>query len=168
MIKKKIIDNYLKKNSFRDPWDIVDSFEKKIALFSGSKYAVAVDCCTNAIFLSLKYFKSKKNNYSRKYIHSVLSAINLANYKFKTENIKWQGYYYLKPLPIVDSATRFTKNMYINKTLTCLSFHHRKHLPIGRGGMILTDFSKAYMWLKKQDTTAETSIKIILRMILLL
>ena len=150
MIKKKIIDNYLKKNSFRDPWDIVDSFEKKIALFSGSKYAVAVDCCTNAIFLSLKYFKSKKKIIipENTYI-SVLSAINLANYKFKTENIKWQGYYYLKPLPIVDSATRFTKNMYINKTLTCLSFHHRKHLPIGRGGMILTDSKKAYMWLKK-------------------
>ena len=117
--------------------------KKKIALFSGSKYAVAVDCCTNAIFLSLKYFKSKKKIIipENTYI-SVLSAINLANYKFKTENIKWQGYYYLKPLPIVDSATRFTKNMYINKTLTCLSFHHRKHLPIGRGGMILTDSKK--------------------------
>ena len=57
------------------------------------------------------------------------------------------GMLLFKLLPIVDSATRFTKNMYINKTLTCLSFHHRKHLPIGRGGMILTD-SKKLMWLK--------------------
>ena len=39
--------------------------------------------------------------------------------------------------------------MYEKKTLTCLSFHHRKHIPIGRGGMILTDSKKAYDWLKK-------------------
>ena len=64
---KKIIDNYLKKNSFRDPWDIVDSFEKKLHYF-----LVANMPCVDVVqmqFLSLKYFKSKKNNYSRKYIH---------------------------------------------------------------------------------------------------
>ena len=38
-----------------DPWDIVDAFEKMVAEYAGSKYAVAVDNCTNAIFLCLKY-----------------------------------------------------------------------------------------------------------------
>tara|TARA_Y100000768_G_scaffold385972_1_gene373295 strand:- start:834 stop:1484 length:651 start_codon:yes stop_codon:yes gene_type:complete len=150
MIEKKIIDKFLKKNLLKDPWDIVGLFEKKIAVFTGSKYAISVDCCTHAIFLSLKYLKSNKKIIipENTYI-SILSAINLANYKFKTEKIIWDGYYYLKPLPIIDSATRFTKNMYKKKSLMCLSFHHRKHLPIGRGGMILTDSKKAYNWFKK-------------------
>ena len=37
-----------------DPWDIVDAFEDKVAGYAGSKYAVAVDSCTNAMFLSIK------------------------------------------------------------------------------------------------------------------
>ena len=150
MISKKKLSNFIKKNNLHDPWDIVDLFEKKIARFTGSKYAVAIDCCTNAIFLSLKYCNQKKTIIipENTYI-SVLSAIRLANYKFKVQKINWNGNYQLNPLPIIDSATKFTKNMYQRKTLTCLSFHHRKHLPIGRGGMVLVDSKKAYNWFKK-------------------
>ena len=36
-------------------WDNVDRFEEIIAEYAGSKYAVAVDSCTNALFLSMKY-----------------------------------------------------------------------------------------------------------------
>ena len=43
----------------QDPWDVVDAFEDKIAKFAGSKYAVSVDSCTNAMFLCLKYLKAK-------------------------------------------------------------------------------------------------------------
>ena len=150
IVDKKKISNFLVKEKLLDPWDIIDLFEKKISKFSGSKYAVAVDCCTNAIFLCLKFYNKKKiltipeNTYI-----SVLTALSLANYKFKIKKIDWVGSYQIKPTPIIDSATRFTKNMYLKKTLTCLSFHHRKHIPIGRGGMILTDSLKAYKWLKK-------------------
>ena len=28
-----------------DPRDVIDIFEKKVAKFAGSKYAVALDCC---------------------------------------------------------------------------------------------------------------------------
>ena len=67
----------MKKNKLNDPWDIVELFEKKIAKYTGSKYAVAVDCCSNAIFLSLKYLKRKKKLIipENTYI-SVLSAKN--------------------------------------------------------------------------------------------
>ena len=150
MKNSKLIQNFLKKKKLNDPWDIVNLFEKKVSKFCGSKYAVAVDCCTNAIFLSLKFINDKKKITipTNTYV-SVLSAINLANYKFNTAKIKWEGSYYLKPYPIIDSATKFTKNMYTKKTFTCLSFHHRKHIAIGRGGMILTDSLKAYSWFKK-------------------
>ena len=75
MIEKKIIDKFLKKNLLKDPWDIVGLFEKKIAVFTGSKYAISVDCCTHAIFLSLKYLKSNKKNYHpRKYVYFYLNS----------------------------------------------------------------------------------------------
>jgi dTDP-4-amino-4,6-dideoxygalactose transaminase len=146
----KSVNFYLKKYKLIDPWDLVDLFERKIAKFTGSKYGVAVDCCTNAIFLSLKYLNNKKKLIipNNTYI-SILSAITLAKYKFTFEKKKWSGIYRLKPLPIYDCATRFTKKMYKKNSYTCLSFHHRKHLPIGRGGMILTDSKKAYNWFKK-------------------
>ena len=38
-----------------DPRDIVKIFEKKLAKYSGSKYAITVDCASNALFLCLKF-----------------------------------------------------------------------------------------------------------------
>ena len=38
--------------------------------------------------------------------------------------------------------------MYIKDSLMCLSFHGKKILKIGRGGMILTDSKEAYEWFK--------------------
>ena len=42
-----------------DPWDVVDTFEKKVAAYAGAKLAVSVDSCTNALFLCLKYLRAK-------------------------------------------------------------------------------------------------------------
>ena len=36
------------------PYDTVDELEKKVAAYAGSKYAIAVDSCTNALLLSVK------------------------------------------------------------------------------------------------------------------
>ena len=149
MTDKSNIKYYLEKFNLSDPWDIVDLFEKKISSYLGSKYAVSVDCCTHGIFLCLKYFKTKDviNIPENTYI-SLPNVINMAGYKFQFQDIDWDGDYQLYPLPIIDSACKFTKNMYKKDTYTCLSFHHRKQLPIGRGGMILTDDLQAYEWLK--------------------
>jgi dTDP-4-amino-4,6-dideoxygalactose transaminase len=38
--------------------------------------------------------------------------------------------------------------MYEPGTHFCVSFQYRKHLPIGRGGMILTDDPEAVRWYK--------------------
>jgi hypothetical protein len=65
------------------------------------------------------------------------------------EDGEWQGIYQLKPYPIYDAAKRFTSGMYIPGTHMCLSFHIKKHLKIGKGGMILTDNEEIYEWLKK-------------------
>ena len=44
-----------------NPYKIVKMFEEEVAHYTGSKYAVAVDSCTNALFLCCKYLDVKKN-----------------------------------------------------------------------------------------------------------
>ncbi len=147
---KHLFNSTLIKYGLNDPWDIVDLFEKKVAKYAGSKYAVAVDNCTNAIFLCLKYLKNEGNTITipaRTYVSVPCTIIN-AGCKVKFEDIEWTGAYQLKPTNIYDSAVRFKKNMYIPGTYYCLSFHIRKHLPIGKGGMILTDDPDAVEWFK--------------------
>ena len=41
-------------------YKVVNDFEKAMADFVGSPYAVAVDSCTNALFLCCKYLKVKE------------------------------------------------------------------------------------------------------------
>ena len=53
-----LVENYMSEYNLSDPWDVVDLFEKKLAEYSGSNYAVAVDNCTDALFLCLKYLKA--------------------------------------------------------------------------------------------------------------
>ena len=36
-------------------FDVVADFEKEIASFFGSSYAIAVDCCTHGLELCLRY-----------------------------------------------------------------------------------------------------------------
>ncbi len=130
-----------------DPWDVVDAFEAKVADYAGSKYAVALDSCTNAMFLSLKYLGATGEITipCRTYL-SVPGLIIHAGCKPQFADIEWSGAYKLDPYPVVDGATRFTKGMYEPGTFHCLSFHIRKIVPIGKGGMILTDDEKARDW----------------------
>jgi len=135
---------------------IIEEFEQTIAEFAGSKYGVLISSCTNAIFLSLLYLKSineiSENTAFRiprqTYVSVPMSIIN-AGFKIKFELVKWSGVYQLKPTRIYDSAVRFKKGMYISDSLYCVSFQYRKHIPIGRGGMVLTDEEEAYNWLRQ-------------------
>jgi len=134
---------------------IVKTFEDKISWYTNAPFAVAVDSCTNAIFLTLEYLKYigqvKLGDVitipSHTYV-SVPCSIIHAGLKVRFENRKWKGIYRLKPLPVFDAAKRFRSNMYIPHTFMCLSFHGKKHLNIGEGGMILTDSEEAAKWLR--------------------
>jgi dTDP-4-amino-4,6-dideoxygalactose transaminase len=129
-------------------YEVVDQFEKKIASLAGSKYAISVDSCSNALFLCLKYInKPQEITIPKRTYISVPCSIRNAGYTVNFEDVEWSGIYQLKPLPIFDGALRFQKNMY-NGGFHCLSFHIKKHLKIGRGGMILTDDKKAEKWFK--------------------
>jgi dTDP-4-amino-4,6-dideoxygalactose transaminase len=136
----------------KNPYQVVKDFEDSVAEYTRAPYAVAVDSCTNALFLCLQYLRIGNEKMeitipSRTY-PSVPCQIIHAGGKVKFEDKKWDGIYRLKPTNIYDSAKRLTKGMYISKSYMCLSFHGKKHLPIGRGGMILTDSKSAVKWLK--------------------
>jgi dTDP-4-amino-4,6-dideoxygalactose transaminase len=132
-----------------NPFKIVTLFEEELAHYTGAPYAVAVDSCTNALFLCCKFLNVEEVTIPNKTYLSVPQSIIHAGGKVKLENYEWQGIYQLKPYPIYDAALRLNANMYLPSSLMCLSFHYKKHLPIGKGGMILTDNKNAVEFLKK-------------------
>lgn len=132
-----------------NPYQIVKDFEQAVADYTGAPYAVAVDSCTNAILLCCKYYRVDTVRLPKKTYVGVAYSVIHAGGKIEFVDNKWQGAYQLEPYPIIDSARRFKRNMYVFGTLYCLSFHWSKHLPIGRGGMILTDDVEAAKWLRK-------------------
>jgi len=134
---------------WQDPYDVVEIFEKKVAKFAGSRYAVAVDCCSHGIFLCLKYLNASGTITipGRTYV-SVPMQILHAGCRIKFEDRKWSGKYQLDPYPIWDAAVRWHEGMY-EGGLHVVSFQLKKRIPIGRGGMILTDDTKAASWLKR-------------------
>ena len=128
---------------------IVGDFEKEIANYFGSPHAVAVDCCTHAIELCLRYTSAQSITVpTRTYISVPFLAKKLGiELKWKEEN--WSDYYYLEDTNIIDAAVLWEKDSYIPGTFMCLSFQFQKHLSLGRGGMILTDNKRACDKLKK-------------------
>lgn len=136
--------------NWKDPWDVIEIFENEVAKFAGSKYGVAVDNCTNGLFLCLKYlnYKGEITIPSRTYVSVPMAIIN-AGCKVKFEDIEWSGVYQLKPTKIYDGATRWTEGMYKAKRgFQVISFQLKKRIPIGKGGMILTNNRSAVNWFK--------------------
>jgi dTDP-4-amino-4,6-dideoxygalactose transaminase len=140
------------------PYEVVSKFEKTVADYAGAKYGVSVSSCTNAIFLSLLYTKSYHASIPKFTYPGVACSILNAGCSIDFKDLKWQGIYCLDNTScndmsfdnkIIDSALRFKRGMYIKDSFYCISFHIKKHIPIGRGGMILTDSEDAYDWLKK-------------------
>lgn len=129
-------------------FSIVAEFERRVSAFAGSRYAVAVDCCTNALFLCLKYLNAGDVFLPAKTYVSVPMAVIHSGGVPHFEDVKWKGVYQLKPYSLFDGAKRFRRAMY-RGGFHCLSFHSKKILNIGRGGMILTDDEKAYEWFKR-------------------
>jgi dTDP-4-amino-4,6-dideoxygalactose transaminase len=135
-------------NSF----SVVRDFEEMVAKFAGSKYAVAVNTCTSALFLCMEYAMKEYKDYwveipAHTFVSVPMAAIQ-AGLEVRFTDERWAGVYQIRPLNIVDGALRFRKNMY-QGGLHCLSFHARKLLNIGEGGMILTDDKDAADWLRK-------------------
>jgi len=129
---------------------VIADFEKEIANFFGSPYAVAVDCCTHGLELCLRLKKAEKIKVPK---HTYLSVPMLAN-KLSIDREwseeKWQDYYYLTE-DIIDAAVLWRGGSYIPGTHMCISFQFRKHLSLGRGGAILFDRKEDFDVLKRMS-----------------
>lgn len=129
-------------------FNTVKEFEETIANYFGSKYGVATDSCTHAIELSLRYDRVKNTGCpSHTYLSIPMTFMKL-NINWSFNNNEWNSYYYLDNTRIIDAAVLWEKSSYISGTLMCLSFQFKKHLSIGRAGMILTDDPDEYESLK--------------------
>lgn len=137
-----------------NPYKVTDEFEGALCEYTGAKYAVAIDNQSNALFLALEYegIKGLEITIPARTYPSVPCSIIHAGGKvlFKKSGDRLKGAYQLEPTCVWDSALMFTKDMYIPSTHMCLSFSGPyKHLKLGKGGAILTDNYKAYLWLRR-------------------
>jgi dTDP-4-amino-4,6-dideoxygalactose transaminase len=132
----------------------VDELEEKFADYVGSKYAVAVNSCTSAIFLCLQYEKLfrklKKVKIPSCTFISIANAIVNSNLELEFTDYIYVGQAYpLHKTFIIDSAHSLKRNCYFPSSLVCYSFYPTKLLGSCEGGMIATDDERVVKWLKK-------------------
>lgn len=164
-----------------DPFDAVRDFERDLCDYTGAPYAVAVNSCTMAILLACAYFRSRYDRFGIglvslprfTYVGVPMSVIH-AGLEVSWRDENWQGEYAIDPLPVWDSARRFTSDMFNTTRLystsqegrsvattahvirkaglrvQCVSFHVSKILGHTQGGAILhNDGEELDGWLRK-------------------
>ena len=145
-----------------NPYQVTKDFEAALCDYTGAKYAVAVNSCSMALLLAVKWdtlglmetiIEIPKHTYI-----SVPHSIKLAN----PENIvtfryeRWRGAYNLGGTPVWDYARRFTSGMYKPGQYQCVSFASSKILGIEQGGAILHDDDDADEWFRKMRFDGRT------------
>jgi dTDP-4-amino-4,6-dideoxygalactose transaminase len=130
-------------------WHTVEKFESALAEFYGARYAVSTDCCTHAVELCLRLVKPEIAYCPTNTYISIPMTFEKLNLTWYFENIPWKDYYKICSSGIYDAAVLWKENSYISGSLMCVSFQHRKHLSLGRGGAILCDNKKDHDILKK-------------------
>lgn len=163
-----------------DPFQAVRAFEADLVAYTGAPYAVAVNSCTMALLLACAWFREYRPEHgihtislpAHTYVGCPQSVIH-AGFEVEWREESWSGEYQLEPLPVWDSARRFTKDMFKTKVtiareddapcdsyvkhvehldgtrFQCLSFHISKILGHSQGGAILHNHPEADAWLRR-------------------
>lgn len=161
-----------------DPHAVTRAFEAEVARYTGAKHCVAVNSCTMAILLAVRWYVRKLNddlpfhelkpvvNVPRRTYVGVPMSVLHAGARIVWTNPQWDGAYQLYPSPVWDSARWLTTDLYkhldgrtkgtADKALVCLSFHATKTLGIEQGGAILTDDAEAAAWLRRMRFDGRT------------
>jgi dTDP-4-amino-4,6-dideoxygalactose transaminase len=132
-------------------FEAVTEFEEKIASFFGAPYAVAVDCCTHGIELCMRYKNVEKMIVPAHTYISVPLLSKKLNIELEWKEEDWRDYYYIGNTNIIDAAVLWRKDSYIPNSFMCISFQFRKHLSLGRGGVILCQEESDSQNLKKMS-----------------
>lgn len=138
-----------------NPFTVVAQFESALCAYTGARYAVTVNSCTMALLLACRFWYlnglagKTVEVPARTYVGVGMSVIH-AGFKVRFVDRRWRGAYGLKPLQVFDCARRFTSDMYVARTMQCVSFHPTKILGLsGYGGAILHDHHYADEWLRR-------------------
>lgn len=129
----------------------VSDFEQLISSYYGADYAIATDCCTHAIELCLRYTNARTVTCPTNTYLSVPMTFQKLGLTWFFYQQYWSDYYYIGNTNIIDGAVYWKQGGYIPNTFMCLSFQYKKHLSLGRGGMILTNDKEAAITLKKMS-----------------
>ncbi len=156
----------------KNPYSVVRDLEGAICDYTGAPFCVSVNSCTSALMLAVAWHRAQcKPNANgvttiprvfipRHTYCSVPMAIIHAGMAVGFRDEDWQGAYQLKPLPVWDSARRFTSGMFdpvygpfaiapAGPLFLCVSFHASKILGDTQGGAILHDNPEADAWLRR-------------------
>lgn len=131
-------------------FNIISEFEEKIAIFYNAPFAVATDSCTHAIELALRYTNVQSAVCPKSTYVSVPMTFTKLGLNWNFVNNKWKQFYYITD-DIIDAAVYWKDSSYIQNSFMCLSFQHKKHLSLGRGGAILCSNYNDYVNLKKMS-----------------
>lgn len=168
-IYKPIIDYSKFTHNLHDR--IVTDFENSFAKYMGVKYAIAVDSCTTAIYLTIKwvqwhYGTCQSANIPTMIPPVVLNALYHADSTICfNDDIKWVGsHYYLKKdsvFAVIDSAHEIDKNQVAKfdksvkgqlnpdkRWAALYSFYPTKPVAGLDGGMIITNNDIFNTWLR--------------------
>lgn len=132
-------------------WNLITDFEQAVADFYGAPYAVSTDCCTHAIELCMRLREYDNVTCPTHTYVSIPMTFEKLGVSWIFVNDQWSDYYHIGGTDIVDGAVYWQQNGYIPGKFVCLSFQFRKHLNLGRGGMILCDNKDDYLALKKMS-----------------
>ena len=138
---------------------VVEEFESGLCAYTGARYAVTTNSCSMAIFLALKWAMDRENFpdtdgdphiecESRTYCSAAMQIKHAGGYIWWRDE-EWRGAYSFDPLPVWDSARRFTSDMYRAGQFQCVSFQTSKILGLEQGGAILHDNEEADTWLRR-------------------
>lgn len=149
----------------QSPHNVTRAFEAALCEYTGAKYAVTTTSCTMAIQIALAWWSNVPCDdevtadlaeairvglsMPRMSYVGVPAAIYNADFDVRFRDEDWQGEYELRPLPVWDSARRFTSGMFRPGTMQCVSFHWSKILGLSQGGAILHDNDVADAWLRR-------------------
>lgn len=126
----------------------VETFENKLAEFTGAPYVVTTDCCTHAIELCLRLLEIKTCRFSAHTYISIPMTMKLLGVDYELSSTPWKDEYQFLGTPVWDSARCLKPDMYRRGQYQCLSFGHSKPLDNVRGGAILLDNEEHYKKLK--------------------
>ena len=133
----------------KSPWQIVSDLEAALAEYTGAPHVVCVNSGSAALLLCLERFPPTLVSIPKRTYASVPQEVLNAGHRINWIALDWRGEYQLWPLPVWDSARRFTSGMYRAGQMQCVSFAATKILGVEQGGAILLDDAPVASLLRK-------------------